>query len=28
MRPAEPPIFAAYSYDADDRLVITFAEWV
>ena len=24
--PAEPPLFAAYSYDADNRLVITFAE--
>ncbi len=26
MGPAEPPLFAAYSYDAENRLVIAFAE--
>jgi len=28
MGPADPPLFAAYSYDEDDRLVIRFAEQV
>jgi 8-oxo-dGTP diphosphatase len=26
MSPDDPPFFAAYSYDASDRLVITFAD--
>ncbi len=28
MGPADPPLFAAYSYDEEDRLVIRFAEQV